>query len=130
MYVPPGFAVVTPYLDVPDAAGYVDFLKAAFGAEEIGRTVIGGRIANAQLNFSGVCTIMVSEAPDPAQASRAALYLYVADADATMAQAVGAGATAINEVGDRPYDDRQGGVRDPAGNTWWISQRLVEAPYF
>ena len=25
--------------------------------------------------------------------------------------------------------DRQGGVRDLHGNLWWISQRLVEAPY-
>lgn len=130
MYVPPGFAVVTPYLDVPDAVAYVDFLKAAFSAEEIGRTVIDGRIANAQMTFAGRCTIMVSETPDAAQASRASLYLYVANADAAMAQAVAAGASAINEVGDRPYDDRQGGVVDPAGNIWWISQRLVEAPYF
>ncbi len=130
MHVPPGFAVVTPYLDVSDAVGYVDFLKAAFGAVEIGRTVIDGRIANAQLSFAGRCTIMVSQAPDPARASRAALYLYVADADAAMARAVAAGATSINEVGDRPYDDRQGGVVDPAGNTWWISQRLIDAPYF
>jgi PhnB protein len=28
-----------------------------------------------------------------------------------------------------PYGDRQGGVRDPAGNIWWISQRIVRAPY-
>ena len=28
-----------------------------------------------------------------------------------------------------PYGDRQGGVRDAHGNVWWISQRLVDAPY-
>jgi len=26
---------------------------------------------------------------------------------------------------DMPYGDRQGGVVDPCGNTWWISTRLV-----
>ena len=39
------------------------------------------------------------------------------------------GATLEMAVADMPYGDRQGGVRDPWGNLWWISQRLVEAPY-
>jgi PhnB protein len=30
---------------------------------------------------------------------------------------------------EMPYGDKQGGVTDPAGNIWWISQRLVEKPY-
>jgi len=28
-----------------------------------------------------------------------------------------------------PYQDRQGGVKDPFENLWWISQRLVDEPY-
>lgn len=32
-------------------------------------------------------------------------------------------------VADRPYGDRQGGVRDAHGHLWWISQRLVDGPY-
>jgi PhnB protein len=46
-----------------------------------------------------------------------------------MVRAVAAGATGILDVADMPYDDRQGGVRDPAGNIWWISQCLVPGPY-
>jgi PhnB protein len=33
------------------------------------------------------------------------------------------------EVMDMPYGDRQGGIRDVAGNIWWLSQRIVKAPY-
>jgi len=33
------------------------------------------------------------------------------------------------EVGDMPYGDRQGGVKDPHGNIWWISQRTLHDPY-
>ena len=33
------------------------------------------------------------------------------------------------DVSDMPYGDRQGGVKDPFGNIWWISQRLVDGPY-
>lgn len=129
MYVPPGYGIVSPYLFVDDAVSYVAFLTTAFGAEEKDRTLRGdGRIANSQISFSGTM-IMLSEASPDYPASRAAHYLYVADADASMERAVAAGATEILAVADMPYEDRQGGVRDPAGNIWWISQRLVPGAY-
>ena len=46
-----------------------------------------------------------------------------------MNRALSAGPTKIMDVSDMPYKDRQGGVRDPCGNIWWSSQRLVEGPY-
>ena len=130
MYVPDGFAVVTPYIFVDDADAYVSFLEAAFGARDIGRsTAPNGRLANCQVRF-GTATIMVSEASEPFPASSAALYLHVADADAAMVAAEQAGATRIMDVADMPYGDRQGGVRDPSGNIWWLSQRISAEPYF
>ncbi len=130
MYVPDGFAVVTPYIFVDQAEAYIRFLTAAFGGREVGRsTAPDGRIANSQIRFDSA-TIMISEASAQFPASTAAFYLYVADADAAMTQAVAAGATSIMDVADMPYDDRQGGVRDPSGNIWWLSQRLIEQPYF
>jgi len=130
MHVPEGFAVVTPYIFADRAEVYVRFLEAAFGAREIGRSSApNGRIANCQLQFS-TATIMVSEASAQYPASRAAHYLYVADAEATMRAAEKAGAEKIMDVRDMPYGDRQGGVRDPSGNIWWVSQRLTADPYF
>ena len=35
------------------------------------------------------------------------------------------GAERLVEVADMAYGDRQGGVRDPAGNMRWVSRRLV-----
>ena len=130
MNIPEGFAAVTPYLFVDGAEGYVQFLERAFSGREIGRSLApDGRIANCQVRLSGA-TIMVSEASEAFPASRAALYLYVDDAHASMARATSAGATSIMDVGDMPYGDRQGGVSDPAGNIWWISQRLTSDSYF
>ncbi len=130
MRVPKGFGVVTPYIFADAAEEYVRFLEAAFDAREIGRTKApNGSIANCQLQFS-TSTIMISEASQQLPATRAAHYLYVADADAAMAKAVMAGAEMIMDVSDMPYGDRQGGVRDPAGNIWWVSQRLTDEPYF
>ena len=130
MHVPEGFGVVTPYIFADGTEEYVHSLEAAFGAPEIGRsTAADGRIANCQLQFSATA-IMVSEASEQFPAARAAHYLYVADADAAMAKAEQAGAEKIMDVGDMPYGDRQGGVRDPAGNIRWVSQRMTAEPYF
>jgi PhnB protein len=48
---------------------------------------------------------------------------------AAMARAIAAGATKIMDIADMPYNDRQGGLKDPSGNLWWISERLVDGPY-
>lgn len=130
MLVPEGFAVVTPYIVVKDADDYARFLEAAFGAREVGRSMApDGRIANCQMRFD-TTTIMLSEASEWFPANSAAFYLYVADADASMAKAEMAGARKIMEVADMPYGDRQGAVRDPSGNIWWVSQRMSADAYF
>ncbi len=126
---PPGFPTVTPYMFADRAEALVDFLVAGLGGREELRSLRGdGKVANGQVRL-GECTVMVSESSPAYPAMPASYYIYVADADAAMTQAIAAGAVEIMAVADMPYDDRQGGVRDPAGNIWWISQRLVEAGY-
>ncbi len=130
MYIPDGFNTVTPYFFVRDADRFVEFLKAAFNSHELGRsTRPDGKIANAQVRI-GTSTLMVSEAPEKYQSMRGAYYLYVENADASMKRAIENGAILEMEVGDMPYGDRQGGVVDPFGNIWWLSQRLEHKPYF
>jgi len=130
MHIPPGFAVVTPYLFVDDAPAYVRFLEVAFEAQEIGRSLDpSGRIANCQVRFH-TATVMISEATKGFPPSRSAFYLYVPDADRAVERAVHAGAVMIMNVELMTYGDRQGGVRDPFGNIWWVSQRMSAEPYF
>lgn len=130
MIVPRGFSTVAPYIFATRADAYVDFLTGALGGIEIGRHVRpNGAIANAQVRI-GSATIMVTEAGGDYPPSRAALYLFVEDADAALARALEHGASLEMPVQDMAYGDRQGGVRDPEGNIWWISQRLTDAAYF
>jgi PhnB protein len=130
MHVPPGFATVFPYLVVEDAESYVRFLVQGLNGEEIGRSRRpDGKIANSQVRL-GSTSIMISEADGDYPPGRASLYLYVENADDAMAQALQHGAALKAEVGNRFYDDRQGGIVDPSGNIWWISQRLVDKPYY
>jgi PhnB protein len=129
MYIPPGFSTVTPYHFVRDARRFIAFLIDGLGGEEVLRTMRpDGTVANVQVRL-GTSTVMVSEATGRYPPMAAAYYLYVADADAALQRALAAGATLEMAVGDMPYGDRQGGVRDAHGNLWWISQRTVEAPY-
>jgi PhnB protein len=129
MYIPPGFGTVSPYIFADRAERLVAFLVEGLdGRETVRSTSPDGTIANCQVAI-GDSTVMVSEAGGRFPPSRASFYLYVEDADASMARALAAGGTCIMEVGDMPYGDRQGGVEDPGGNIWWISQRLVEQPY-
>ncbi len=129
MYIPPGFNTVTPYFFVADAERFIAFLVHGLAGEEVLRSLRpDGKIANAQVRL-GTSSVMVSEASPQYPPMPAAYYLYVENADASMRTALAAGATMEMAVGDMPYGDRQGGVRDPHGNLWWISQRIVHAPY-
>ena len=128
MHIPPGFNTVTPYFFVDGAADFLTFLTQGLGGTELGRHLNGDRIANAQVQI-GTSMVMVSEASLAFPAMPASNYLYVESADEAMAKAIVAGAVQIMAVANMPYGDRQGGVRDPRGNLWWLSQRLVPGPY-
>jgi len=129
MYIPPGFQTVTPYFFVEQAEAFIAFLVNGLGGRETCRTMRpDGQVANVQVQL-GTAAVMVSEATARYPAMAAAYYLYVKDASAAMAQALQHGATLEMAVADMPYGDRQGGVKDAHGNIWWISQRLVQAPY-
>ena len=52
--------------------------------------------------------------------SNAAMFIYVDDADATFKKAINAGATVVTEMANQNYG-RSGGVKDPFGNTLWIT---------
>lgn len=129
MYIPPGFGTVAPYFFAKDAEAFVAFLVRGLGGEEVLRSLRpDGKIANAQVAL-GTSTVMVSESSPSYPPMPASYYLFVEDADAAMKQALEHGASLEMEVADMPYGDRQGGIRDPHGNLWWISQRIVEEPY-
>jgi PhnB protein len=129
VHIPPGFTTVFPYILVADARGYLAFLAEGLGGEVLDvLSSPDGVVRNAHVRF-GDTTIIVSEARGSFEPSPGAFYLYVEDADAAMARAVAAGGRSLGPVANMPYNDRQGGVADPSGNIWWLSQRLVPGPY-
>ena len=56
----------------------------------------------------------------------AALYLYVPNPDELYEKALKAGGKSVMEPADQFYGDRNAGVRDPAGNVWWLATKIEE----
>lgn len=124
--VPEGYHTVTPWIISRDTAGVIDYMIAAFGAEELAR-VVGddGAIGHAEVRV-GDSIVMLFDARPHWPSTPAFLRLYVDDADETHRRAVAAGGTSVTEVTHMAWGDRVGRVRDPFGNLWWIQTRIED----
>jgi PhnB protein len=123
-YVPPGHYSVTPYLHPLRAPQFIDFLKRAFGAEEVFRAQSPEGVVNHAQVRIGDSLLSMGEAHGIYQPMPATLHLYVPNADVTYERALRAGAESILAVKDQPYGERSGGVKDAFGNRWFIATHL------
>jgi PhnB protein len=121
MKLPEGHQQVIPYLILKNAEGFFDFTKQVFGATEQHRSYQGDKksLKHGEISIGG-STIMFGQSSDAWGTDNAGLFIYVEDADATFKKALAAGATEVMPVTNQPYG-RSGGVKDPFGNTWWIT---------
>ncbi|MGB7152740.1 MAG: VOC family protein, partial [Candidatus Acidiferrales bacterium] len=127
-YMREGFRTITPYILVGGAAKFIDFMKEAFGAEEKGRVAMpNGKIMHAEVKV-GDSMIELSDGNEQYGPTPVALHYYVEDADATYARAIDAGAISTHAPVDQPYGDREAGVKDPFGNSWFIATPKTYAP--
>jgi PhnB protein len=126
-YKPPGFHTITSYMMVEDAFALIAFLKEAFDAVELYRVMDKDKIRNATLQIGDSCFMLSHSSKE--DATKAHYLLYVADPDAMYDRAMANGAVSVLPVEDHPYHDRSGGVKDCAGNVWWIGKRLKEEQY-
>ena len=121
-----GFRTLTPYLHVSSAAGLIDFLKQTFGAEEkFHMPRPDGTIMHSEFSI-GDSRLELAEVPDDLVGPRAtALRVFVPDVDAVYSRALEAGATSLYKpVVSENYGDREAGLKDPAGNYWFLSRHL------
>lgn len=121
-YIPEGLHTVTPYLHTRGTDQFIEFLKQAFGAEEMGvyRAPSGGPILHAKIRL-GDSILEMSEAHGPHEPMPTGLHFYVPDVDAAYRRAVEAGATPQRPPADMPYGERGGTVLDPSGNYWFLA---------
>ncbi len=112
---------VTPYIVAPQAFELVEFVKNAFGATAVvhGKGSAGGYHIEVRLGDSMLMIGGSGEFRGPAMPT--ALWYFVENVDAIYRRALELGATSISEPTDQPYGDREAGIKDLAGNNWYIS---------
>jgi len=123
--VPKGFHTVTPYLIAQRCADMIDFVKQAFGAEEIFRTVGSAGGIHAEVKIGDSMVMMGGDLAYPGPGSPAAIHYYVqGNPDEVHQRALRLGATSLHEPMDQPYGERSSAIKDPFGNYWYIARSL------
>lgn len=124
-YKPQGYSSVSAYLVADGAQGVIDFLGEAFGARQTRRyDNPDGTVMHAEIQLDDT-VVMLADGGGDNPAFPVWLHIYVPDVDASYRCALEAGGLAVAEPSQKEHDpDRRAGVKDPAGNTWWIATQL------
>lgn len=125
MKIPGQYNQLMPYLILKGSNDFIKFMEKVFDAKE--QLIVPGKdgsIMHGELKV-GNAVVMFGEAGDQFPAMTAGMFIYVDDADSTYKKALEAGAITVpgQEPSDRDYG-RTCGVKDPFGNTWWITSVL------
>jgi PhnB protein len=116
-----GIRSVIPYLAVRPAIELIEFVKRAFGADELMRTTGTSGGMHAEVRIGDSRLMIGGGGAWAGQPTPTALHLYVPDADQVYRVALEAGAASLRAPVDQPYGDREGSVKDVAGNHWYIA---------
>lgn len=110
---------VIPYLVIPNALQFYEFVQKVFGGKETARFLNDDQsLMHGEVNIGG-STIMFGNASEQWAPQPAGLYVNVENVDEIFQKALDNGATVVMGIEDKDYG-RTGGVKDPFGNTWWI----------
>jgi PhnB protein len=122
---PQGYPTVSVYLVAQGAQAVIDFLKATFDAVPLRRfDNPDSTIMHAEVRIDD-SVIMIADSGGTYPAFPVWLHVYVHDVDKTYQRALAAGGVSVQEPVRKEGDsDKRGGVKDPAGNTWWIATQL------
>lgn len=116
-----GFHTVTPYLTSSQAPELLEFVKQAFGGEETHRGTGSGGGMHAEVRIGDSMLMIGGGSAFRGTPMVTGLHLYVPDIDAVHKRAVELGATVLHPPMDQPYGERSSGVKDVAGNFWYIA---------
>jgi PhnB protein len=126
-YLPEDTHNLMPYLHPTGAPKMIEFLKQAFGAEEISvHKTPDGTIPHAKVRI-GSSIVEMGEAHEQWKPMPMTFMLYVEDCDEWYERAMKAeGAVSTGEPADAPYGGRTGAVKDPFDNMWYINGQNKE----
>jgi PhnB protein len=115
---------IAAHFRVSGVENLIAFLERAFGAtEEFRAPRPDGGIAHAEVRI-GDSVVEMGDATEQYPPYAFGVHLYVENVDELYARALNAGATSLHAVVNQPYGDREGSVKDPFGNHWYIASPI------
>jgi PhnB protein len=129
--VPDNYTSVTPWLISPSSAKLIEFLQAAFDAEEIPNSRITneeGIIIHVVVKI-GNALVMLFDAREGWAPTPGFLNLYVEDVEKTYQKSIALGATSVTDITALYFGEKVCRILDPFGNLWWINQRIEEIDF-
>lgn len=123
--IPDGFHSVTPFFMSKDVDGLTRFLEQAFDAKVThSLKQKDNKTMHAQVLIGNSMILIGDSMGKDAQPMN--IYIYTKDADAMYKKAVAAGGESIQQPADQFYGDRNGGIKDKFGNTWWVATHIED----
>lgn len=126
--VPDNYTAITPWIISPSSIKLIDFLTAAFEAEEVQNSRItndDGTIIHVVVKI-GNAMVMLFDARDGWDSTPSFLNLYVEDIEKTYKKSIELGATSVTNITRLWFGEKVCRILDPFGNLWWINERVEE----
>jgi len=118
MQIPSPHNRLMPYIIIPNAYKFIEFMKNVFGVtEQIIVPRSEGVVMHGELRI-GEAVIMFADTTEQIAARPAGIFIYVDNVDETYKKALAAGAASLMEPMQQPYGYTCG-FHDPFGNDWW-----------
>ena len=120
-----GYSSVSAYIVADGAQRVIDFLSEAFDARQTRRYDMPDcSVMHVEVQIDDT-VVMLADGGGDNQPFPVWLHVYVPDVDSSYRRAIDAGGFCVDEPEQREGDpERRAGVKDPAGNTWWIATQV------
>ena len=124
--IPENYPRVSPYLIVKNVEKTMDFIQYVFDGKVLEKMKTpNGSVNHGEISI-GDSVIMMGRATESHEPQNVMLYIYVDDTDAAYKRALEKGAESVMEPVDQFYGDRNAGVKDKDGISWWMASHVED----
>ncbi len=121
MELPIHYLPIMPYMIVPKAYDFINFIKTVFNAEE--KLIVPreeGIIMHAEFTIGKAC-IMFCDATDVYLPFPCSMFLFIENIEEIYKRGLVNGATSLQNIAERDYG-KSAGFKDAFGNVWWLTE--------
>ncbi len=118
-YVRNGFSSVRPYVFGPHSV--LDFVVGALDGRVLVRHKQSGNAEHIEVQIGDSVVVLELRDPPHDAGFPGSIYVYVEDVNLATERAQKYAIEIFSPLEDKPYAERQVGIRDAYGNVWWVA---------